>query len=269
VQGGEQTPGADHGVDPGTEGTRTWVHPSEIGLRCRVRSDRRRARLLVGGVVVCGATLLLVSARLPQGDAAARRVGSSAAPMSVGVVGVEPLDAGADMTTGLVVDGGGHVVLPLSQAGADPHVRVHCGDAMYDAVIVATDPDAGIAVVEVDSPREVAPLPSSSVAEGDELTLTTVGGDGQRRASQVRVTEVGDGGGTPAFLAEGARSDHGVLSTPDGQLAGWVTSGHPGAQDGEVVALAARPLMLRATQLVATASAGSAAPAAATDSGPA
>jgi hypothetical protein len=214
-------------------------------------ADRRRSKLLAVGVMASAAVLLLASTKLPRGDAAGHRVASSASPMSVGVVGVEVLDPSPTMTTGLVIDTDGHVVVPLDALRDDARVRVHCGDALYDAALVATDPSAHLAVIEVESPYEVAPLPTAAVDEGDELTLTSVADDGERRATLVQVTEVSGEGHPAAFLAEGADTAHGVLSTLDGRLAGWVASGHPSTDGGEVVALSARPLLVQATQLLA------------------
>jgi hypothetical protein len=216
-----------------------------------VTADRRRSQLLAVGVTATAAVLLLASTSFPRSDAAGHQVTRSAAPMTAGVVGVEVLDPSPIMTTGLVIDAQGHVAVPLDRLRDDIGLRVHCGAALYDAALVAADPAANLAVVEVESPYEVAPLPAVAVAEGDELTLTSVADDGERRATQVRVTEVSDEGHPAAFLAEGAVQANGVLSTLDGRLAGWVVSGHPSDHGGEVVALSARPLLEQATQLLA------------------
>ena len=98
--------------------TRTWVHPSEVGMAQRKRSDRRRGTLMAAALVLGGVSVLSVCVTLGLGSttrsatspgARDRAVAATVASLTV-VRGVH-----SSTTTGIVIDDDGHIAV---RAGA-------------------------------------------------------------------------------------------------------------------------------------------------------
>ncbi len=210
-----------------------WVHPSELGWRRRQLADRRRSRKLVTAVLIGGGALLLASTVMPWCNAMPDPVTGSPAPISAGIVEVQPLDDHAATVTGLVLDARGHVIVPLGAVEGSDRFLVRCGESMSTADLVAADPVRDLAILVVDSPAG-EPLSTTAFAPGDELTLTTFTGDGRRWAHPVVVAHVGGRGPTSERTGQTAAGaagettvtgppvDHGVLTTSGGEVTGWV-----------------------------------------------
>lgn len=156
---------------------RTWVHPSELGLEHRKRTDRRRGMWLGVGLVVGGFGLLAVFVAMGIGSDPPA-VSTSASPQdavattlaSLTVVGAD----GRHTATGVVLDDDGHVVVRSSALRGSTEVWASCaGRQPIRVEVVAEDADLAIVAMGEGSGRAATADPDVDV--GDEVLIATAG----------------------------------------------------------------------------------------------
>lgn len=158
---------------------RRWVHPSEVGLQHRTRTDRRRGTWLAAALVSTGVGLLALGASMGLGEPttasstprpSTSSIASTLASLTV-VTG-----QGRRTTTGVVIDGDGHVVTRTSLPTDTTEVWASCGGRQPTrADVLAHDASTGITLLAV-SPGSGRPvIPTSSVTAGDEILVVTAG----------------------------------------------------------------------------------------------
>jgi S1-C subfamily serine protease len=155
--------GCDDDRDDGGEphraapGARTWVHPSEVGMDMRGRTDRRRSTILAGGLVIGGLGLLVAGVLMGLGWGNGDEPATSAGPMD----GVEPSIAsvtvvtptGRTTATGVLLDGDGHVAVRAGALAGATEVWATCaGHPPTRLDVVAADPTSDVAVVRFADP---------------------------------------------------------------------------------------------------------------------
>ena len=176
VSSGSMQDRADDGHDddpapvPGPDPARTWVHPSEVGLGRRDRTDRRRGAVLAGGLVVGGVGLLVAGVLMGLGweSAEPREEATAVASMtpSIASLTIEATDGRRTAATGVVLDGDGHVAVRASALPAGSTVWAACGGRAPERVTVhAVDEPSDVAVLSLPTPS------GRAVATGDDPRL--------------------------------------------------------------------------------------------------
>jgi hypothetical protein len=163
----------ESGASLGPASGRTWVHPSEVGLEHRARSDKRRAAWLTAGLVVGGVGLLVFGVAMGLGSGSdpvtadsSPREAVAATLASLTVPGVE------GPVTGVVVDDDGLVAVRASALGGAEAVWVSCdGREPHQAEVIGRNTDLDIAVVEASAGSGRPVMEDRSVEDGDEVLL--------------------------------------------------------------------------------------------------
>lgn len=163
-----------HDDDPapvaGPDPARTWVHPSEVGLGRRDRTDRRRGAVLAGGLVVGGVGLLVAGVLMGLGwdsaDPPEEAAAVASMTPSIASLTIEAADGSRTAATGVVLDGDGHVAVRASAVPAGSTVWAACGGRAPEQVTVhAVDEPSDVAVLNVPTPA------GRAVATGDDARL--------------------------------------------------------------------------------------------------
>ena len=184
-------PDAARSVRPGVAphaGERTWVHPSEVGMDQRGRTDRRRGSLLAGGLVIGGVSLLMAGVLMGFGwgtnDAPTASlspvdaVSPSLASLTV-VRGVEKSTA-----TGVLLDDDGHVAVRAGSVDGATEVWATCaGHAPELVQVVAVDTQADVAVVRVANASGRPVVDGPTPAPGAPVLMVRAGAGEQEPAS--------------------------------------------------------------------------------------
>ncbi len=156
---------------------RTWVHPSELGMHSRTRTDRRRGVWLSVGLVLGGIGLLVVGVAMGVGSSepgAHRRSVMSAIEASVAQVTVVHGDD-RHAATGVVLDDGHVAVRADAISGAD-EVWVTCpGRDARRATAIASDPRAGLSIMTVEDTDGHAVIDTRAPAPGDTVIVARAG----------------------------------------------------------------------------------------------
>lgn len=158
---------------------RIWVHPSELGLQSRTRSDRRRGTWLASGLVLTGIGLLAFGAAIGLGSshAVVKARSSPTETFSATLVEVTALTgSGSRTATGVVVDDAGHVAV-LTSAVADAE-ELWAGIGGQDPSLihgVVSDDTTGISVFTMpEGTGRPAPV-GRHTTTGDELLVAHSG----------------------------------------------------------------------------------------------
>lgn len=215
---GQDTPPRS-AADPGA---RTWVHPSEVGLHSRTRTDRRRGAWLSAGLVLTGAGLLAFGVAMGFGSThrvAATRTGSPDA-IAASLAQVTVVRGAQRRTvTGVVLDHEGHVAVRAAAiAGADEVWAGFGGTNARKVTDIVRDGDVGLAVVTtVDRVGRPAPAEPSPVGV-EEVLLARVGtGEAAPSVERARIDRgdpVGDAEGSGGVaLIQAVASDTGSATT--------------------------------------------------------
>ncbi len=248
---------AGHGADddPDAEPTpttaRTWVHPSELGLENRRRSDRRRGTVLAAALVLGGVSLLTAVAVMGLGSGSTPATARSTPEQAVAatLASLTVVDGGAHRTvTGVVIDDDGHVAVRAGAVEGADEIWASCGGRQPELVeVVGHDPTSDLAVIALPEGSGRPVVADSTVATGDEVILARAGaGEAAPSISSATidadaVTAPSTGAGTP-LIRIAATSDARPTSAPisstsvstaSSQLAA-VGSVHSGGADGAV-----------------------------------
>jgi hypothetical protein len=170
---------AGHGADdepgawPGPASGRTWVHPSEVGLAQRNRSDRRRATWLAAGLVLGGVGLLVFGVVMGLGsDAEPVTAASSPDDTVAATLAALIVDGRAQPVTGVVVDDDGLVAVRASALGDDREVMVSCdGRDPHPATVIDRDDRADVAIVKADAGSGMPVVASRSATVGEDVVV--------------------------------------------------------------------------------------------------
>lgn len=232
--GAGRSRGASAGGDPDA---RTWVHPSELGLRTRTRSDRRRGTWLSIGLIVVGIGLLGFGAAMGLSSSGRAATAGSATEAVAATLAEVTVVRGADRrtVTGVVVDGRGHVAVRAAAVDGADEVWANCGGhGALRATRVDRDDRTRVAVLTVPSSgtRTVA-TPGTSAA-GDVVTVAHVGtGEGPPVIEHARV-EVGgrpDRDATAVVQMSTPSADRGSSTTAASQRSITTTAATVGVGD--------------------------------------
>lgn len=243
---------AGHGADddpdarPAPTSGRTWVHPSELGLENRRRSDRRRGTVLAAALVLGGVSLLTVVAVMGLGSASSPATARSSPEQAVAatLASLTVVDGGTHRTvTGVVVDDDGTVAVRASAVQDADEIWASCGGRQPELVdVVGHDPASDVAVVSLPEGSGRPVVADSTVAVGDEVILARAGA-GEAAPSMSSATIDADDVTTPsigtgtALIRIAATSDtrpsSAPISTASSQLSA-VGSSHPAGADGAV-----------------------------------
>lgn len=253
--------GPGRGMPPDQSSTsRTWVHPSELGLHSRTRTDRRRGIWLSAGLVLGGVSLLLLgvamgigsSERGPARPDALDAITASLAQVTI-VRGGERRTA-----TGVLLDDGHVAVSADSLTGAD-EVWVTCaGRDARRATRIATDARTSLSVVTVVEGDSRSVIEDRAAATGDVVLVARAGlGEAAPSIEQARV----DSTDTVAGGSDGPGSSTATsLGDSDGRDVAVVLvriSTTSGASRSSTVASSIRPV---ATSAGSTGTGGTSAP---------
>jgi len=170
--------GDDELVDPAALPGRSWVHPSEVGLRQRTRTDRRRGAWLAATLVAAGVGLLAVGVSIGFGGStsvsSARRPPVESAASSLASLTLVT-DHGRSSATGVVVDGDGHVATGALPTGT-VEVWASCGGRQPERVdVLAHDQETGITILTLPAGSGRPVVQAPSLAAGEEVLLVTAG----------------------------------------------------------------------------------------------
>ncbi len=237
----------DHG---GTSGERTWTHPSEMGLKARVHTDRRRSRALVVGLVTLGVAVLAGTAGLAT--AISNRGGSvdggaSPAPLSGCLALVDMAGpGGSTQMTGLLIGDGDHVVVASDGIAPTSRFTVRIGGQSTPGRVVAHDSYLDLALIELGARIGSPPEMTQDYSVGDSLRVVAFDPAGHRRSAQLRVEGTSDVWSRPdhtiaqdVMTLSGNLTGTGVLVDPTGAVAGLVvgtTHEHAVAYDSAALA---------------------------------
>jgi putative serine protease PepD len=245
----------DRGEDPWSDdeplatgsGARTWVHPSEVGMDLRGRTDRRRGTVLAGGLVIGGIGLLVAGVLMGLGwgpaDEPVDQTAStdSMAPSLASLTVATP--TGRTNATGVLVDGDGHVAVRAGALDGATSVWATCGGRPPELVqFVAADGPSGVAVLRL-SYQGGQPVTAAASPRTGQDVLMVRAGSGEREPqswpAQVRSTRLSmlhDDGSVsdPMFRTAAPDGPSALVSTT---LAGATTvAGATGdAEDGGAV----------------------------------
>lgn len=185
--------GSDAAADGAT--ARRWVHPSELGLQTRSRSDRRRGTWLASTLVLGGLGLLAFG--LIIGVGADRDPGTAASSpdrgVSASLASLTVLDGQSRRTvTGVVLDAEGHVAVRSGSVSGAQEVWVSCGGAAPQAArVVAHDDGLDLAVVALGEPAGRPVTAAGEASDGDDVLLARAGvGESAPSVSPGRVAAV-------------------------------------------------------------------------------
>ncbi len=165
---------------PPLGGERTWVHPSEVGMDQRGRSDRRRGKVLAGGLVVGGVGLLLAGVLMGLGwgnGDSPQATSSTVDAVTPSLAALTVVRGSAQSTvTGVVLDGEGHVAVRASALDGSSEVWASCGGRPpARAEVVASDDVADVAVVRVPTESGRAVVDGTRPRAGAEVTVVRMG----------------------------------------------------------------------------------------------
>lgn len=188
--------GRSRGASAGGDAdARTWVHPSELGLRTRTRSDRRRGTWLSIGLIVVGIGLLGFGAVMGLSSSGRAATAGSATEAVAATLAEVTVVRGTDRrtVTGVVVDGRGHVAVRAAAVDGADEVWANCGGhGALRATRVDRDARALVAVLTVPSSGTRTVATPGTTAAGDVVRVAHVGtGEGPPVIEHARV-EVGD-----------------------------------------------------------------------------
>ena len=200
-------------------GPRTWVHPSELGMDQRGRSDRRRGSLLAGGLVIGGIGLLVAGMLMGIGWGAS--TDPSADPMDAAgpsIASLTIVSGGQRSTaTGVVVDGDGHIAVHAGALTGATEVWVTCGGrAPERADIVAQDPQSDVAVLRVQTPAGRPATPAATPDAGQSVLMVRAGTGEEEPRSWT--TDIGPSS-VNLLRDDGSVSDAMFRTTPGGNAA--------------------------------------------------
>lgn len=176
--------------------TRTWVHPSEVGMAQRKRSDRRRGTLMAAALVLGGVSVLSVCVTLGLGSttrsatspgARDRAVAATVASLTV-VRGVH-----SSTTTGIVIDDDGHIAVRAGAVVDATELWASTGSREPARVtVVATDPQSDVAIVSLPEGSGRPAIADTDVRVGDRVLVARAGsGEAGPTVSYGRVTQTG------------------------------------------------------------------------------
>jgi putative serine protease PepD len=165
---------------PPLGGERTWVHPSEVGMDQRGRTDRRRGKVLAGGLVVGGVGLLLFGVIMGLGwgtDDAPRSEATTADAYSPTLAALTVRSStGSSTATGIVLDGEGHIAVRASAIAGGDELWASCaGRPPERAIVVATDEQADVAVVHVATESGRAVVDGDRPRDGQSVIVVRAG----------------------------------------------------------------------------------------------
>ncbi|UDY34859.1 hypothetical protein [Dermatobacter hominis] len=186
--GAEDEPGAS----PGPASGRTWVHPSEVGLEHRNRSDRRRAAWLTAGLVLGGVGLLVFGVAMGLGSGSDPVIADSDPRDAVAAtLATLTVAGGQPPITGVVIDDDGLVAVRASALGDVQHVYVSCGGREpHQATVIDRDDEVDVAVVKADVGSGRPVVEDRSVEVGDDVLLARAGlGEGAPTMRDARITD--------------------------------------------------------------------------------
>lgn len=204
--------------------TRTWVHPSELGLRTRTRSDHRRGAWLAVGLTLVGVGLLAFVITMDHDGTGTRTTTLTASVDTVSATLAQvTVVRGEDRSTvtGVVLDRHGHVAVRAEALDSADAIWVSSGgrDARR-AAAVDIDHASGVAVLTMPERAGTPAMIRSSTSPGDEVFVTQVGtGEAAPTVEHARVQTTRSplsgwaSGNTWALIR--VRSTTGSASVPD------------------------------------------------------
>ncbi len=213
--------GDDRYAEPSPSAERTWVHPSELGLEHRKRSDRRRGMWLGAGLVLGGFGLLAMCAAMGGGSdptetnaTVSSQEAGAATLVSLTVVSPD----GSHNVTGVVLDDDGHVVVRASAVDDASELWASCvGRAPAKVEVVARSGENDLAVVAMGEGSGTAATADSDLEVGDEVLLANAGtGEAPPQLRRALVTQAPTTGST----GTGSRSE---AAAPSETTAGRIT----------------------------------------------
>lgn len=193
--GDEETPAlsADGDSQPPA---RTWVHPSEVGMAQRKRSDRRRGTLMAAALVLGGVSVLSVCIAMGLGSSPRSAPSRTSRDRNVAatVASLTVVHEGHTSTaTGVVIDDDGHIAVRASAVADATDLWASSGDREPKRVkVVATDPRADVAIVAMPEGSGRAVVPDRDIHVGDEVLIARAGaGETGPTMSDGHVTQTG------------------------------------------------------------------------------
>ncbi len=168
----------DQGASPGPASGRTWVHPSEVGLEHRARSDRRRAAWLTAGLVLGGIGLLVFGVAMGLGSGrgddhptAASSPRDTVAATLASLM-VKDAEGNGRLVTGVVVDDDGHVAVRASAVEGAAALWASCyGHELQPVEVIDVDEGSDIAVIEVADGSGRPAMQDSGARVGDRVLV--------------------------------------------------------------------------------------------------
>jgi len=178
-----QAPGHGGGDDDLPSGPddrlRDWVHPSEVGLHRRTRTDRRRGAWLAAALMTAGIGLLAVGVSIGLGGS--RTATSATRPPSESIASnlaslTVVTARGRHSATGVVLDGNGHVATRSPVPTDAVEVWASCGGRQPVPVeISAHDETTGITILTLPPGSGRPVVPRSSITSGADVLIATAG----------------------------------------------------------------------------------------------
>lgn len=236
----------DEPLDTGS-GARTWVHPSEVGMDLRGRTDRRRGTVLAGGLVIGGIGLLVAGVLMGLGWGSADQPVDQAAPTDSMAPSLAFLTVvtptGRSSATGVLVDGDGHVAVRADALDGATAVWASCGGRPPEQVrVVASDGPSGVAVVRLSHEGGQAVTAAGAPRTGQDVVMVRAGSgelDPQSWPAEVGSTQLsllhGDGSvSDPLFRTATADGRRALVSTTVADVS-TVTGAAGGSADGGAV----------------------------------
>ena len=159
---------------------RTWVHPSEVGMDQRGRTDRRRGSVLAGGLVIGGLGLLVLGVLMGVGWGGDDDPLADSSPVDVLGPSLAALtvvtSTGQATATGIVLDGDGHLATRASTLAGSEAIWATCGGRPPErAQVVATDPQADVAVLHVPTASGRAAVTGGRARTGQTVLVVRAG----------------------------------------------------------------------------------------------
>lgn len=175
---------------------RTWVHPSEIGLRTRTRSDRRRSTWLSVGLIAAGIGLLGVGVVIgfSGGGRAEEPAQSATDAVSATLAQVTVVRPGGHVVvTGVIVDMHGHVAVPARALDGAQEIWASCaGRDATEVRSVTSDDGSGVAVLTMPSATGTPLVVAAPAQRGDRVLVARTGiGEAAPRIERGRIETAG------------------------------------------------------------------------------